>query len=97
MSHIVCKHIPSKLIKGKLLFYNPFSLLGKENKVLVLMLHFAHLGTWILLLTKWLHHKKIILWGAGDFCSSLSERREKAGLETEMDDCLSGWYLVLHG
>lgn len=65
MSHIVCKHIPSKLIKGKLLFYNPFSLLGKENKVLVLMLHFAHLGTWILLLTKWLHHKKIILWGQG--------------------------------
>lgn len=65
MSHIVCKHLPSKLIKGKLLFYNPFSLLGKENKVLVLMLHFAHLGTWILLLTKWLHHKKIILWGQG--------------------------------
>lgn len=29
------------------------------------MLHFAHLGTWILLLTKWLHHKKIILWGQG--------------------------------
>lgn len=62
---VVCKHIPSKLIKGKLLFYNPFSLLGKDNKVLVLMLHFAQITTWILLLTKWLHHRKIILWGQG--------------------------------
>lgn len=65
MGNIACKHVPSKLIKGKLLFYNPFSLFGKDNQVLVLMLHFAHLGTWLLLLTKWLHHRKIILWGQG--------------------------------
>ena len=65
LGHIACKHISSKLIKGKLLFYNPFSLLGRDNQVLVFMLHFAHFGTWILLLTKWLHHRKIILWGQG--------------------------------
>lgn len=65
MGNIACKHVPSKLVKGKLLFYNPFSLLGKDNRVLVLMLHFAHVGTWLLLLTKWLHHRKIILWGQG--------------------------------
>ena len=65
MGHIACKHIPSKLIKGKLLLYNPLSLLAKDNRVLVLMLHFAHVGTWLLLLTKWLHHRKIILWGQG--------------------------------
>lgn len=65
MGHIVCKHIPSKLFKGKLLFYNPFSLLRKDYDTLVLMLHFAHIGTWLLLLTKWIHHKRIILWGQG--------------------------------
>lgn len=65
MSNISCKHIQSMLIKGKLLVYNPFKLLCKENEVLVLMLHFAHITTWLLLLTKWIHHKKIILWGQG--------------------------------
>ena len=29
------------------------------------MLHFAHITTWLLLLTKWLHRKRIILWGQG--------------------------------
>lgn len=65
LSGLVCKHLPCRLIKGKLLLYNPFSLLGGNVRVLVLMLHFAHVGTWLLLLTKWLHHRKIILWGQG--------------------------------
>lgn len=65
MGHIVTKHIPSKLIKGKLLLYRPFTLLRKDYDTLVLMLHFAHVGTWLLLLTKWIHHKRIILWGQG--------------------------------
>lgn len=65
MSNISCKHIQSMLIKGKLLVYKPFKLLRKEDEVLVLMLHFAHITTWLLLLTKWIHHKKIILWGQG--------------------------------
>lgn len=65
VGNIACRHLPCRLVKGKLLLYNPFSLLGKDNRVLVLMLHFAHIGTWILLLTKWLHRRKIVLWGQG--------------------------------
>ena len=44
---------------------NPLPLLSKKYNALVLMLHFGHLTTWLLLLTKWLHRKKIILWGQG--------------------------------
>lgn len=62
---VLCRHVPCKLIKGKLLFYNPFALLKKDVDTLVLMLHFAHITTWLLLLTKWIHHKRIILWGQG--------------------------------
>lgn len=58
------KYIPNKIIKG-LLFYNPFILLNPQYDTLVLMLHFAHITTWILLLTKFFHKKKIILWGQG--------------------------------
>lgn len=57
-------HIPNKQFKGFLL-YDPRALLGKRHDVLVLMLHFAHLTTWLLLLTKFVHRKKIILWGQG--------------------------------
>jgi len=46
------------------LLYNPFTLI-KRHDVLVVMLHFGHITTWLLLLTKWLHRKKIILWGQG--------------------------------
>lgn len=50
---------------GPLLLYNPFQFLQKKYDILVLMLHFGHLTTWFILLTKWIHHKKIILWGQG--------------------------------
>jgi len=58
------KYIPNKQIK-RFLLYNPFPLLSKKYDTLVLMLHFAHLTTWLLLLTKFIHRKKIILWGQG--------------------------------
>lgn len=51
--------------RGPLLFYNPLTLLRSGADTLVLMLHFGHLTTWLLLLTKWIHRKKIILWGQG--------------------------------
>ncbi|WP_439583472.1 glycosyltransferase [Dyadobacter bucti] len=58
--------IQIKSIKiGPFLWYSPKKLLSKENDVLVLMLTFLHLTTWILLLTKPFHRKKIILWGHG--------------------------------
>lgn len=58
------KYIPNRNIHN-VLFYNPLSLCAKKYDTLVLMLHFAHVTTWFLLLTKWLHRKKIILWGQG--------------------------------
>lgn len=58
-------YIANKKIKETLLLYNPFPLLSKEYDTIVLMLHFAHITTWLLLLTKWFHRKKIILWGQG--------------------------------
>lgn len=47
------------------LWYNPFKLVRKEYDTLVLMLHFAHITTWLLLLTKFIHRKRIILYGQG--------------------------------
>lgn len=57
-------YIPNKKIKG-ILFYNPFVFFTHKYDTLVLMLHFAHITTWLLLLTKFIHRKKIILWGQG--------------------------------
>lgn len=50
--------------RGAVLLYNPLPLL-RGHDVLVLMLHIGHLTTWLLLLTRWLHRRKIILWGQG--------------------------------
>ncbi len=47
------------------LIYNPLPFISKKYDILILMLHFAHVTTWFLLLTKWLHRKRIILWGQG--------------------------------
>ena len=58
------KHISNIQCKG-FLFYNPFALLHKKYDTIILMWHFAHVTTWLLLLTKWLHRKKIIIWGQG--------------------------------
>jgi glycosyltransferase involved in cell wall biosynthesis len=52
------------VVKG-FLIYNPFFLLHKKYSVLVLMLHIGHLTTWVLLLTKWIHNKEVILFGHG--------------------------------
>ena len=62
-------NIPSRYIKALeykgLLIYTPISLLQRKYDTLVLMLHFGHITTWLLLLTKILHRKKIVLWGQG--------------------------------
>lgn len=62
------KHIEvSNLYWKTFLLYNPFPFLSKKNHydILVLMLNKTHITTWILLLTKFLHRKKIIVWGQG--------------------------------
>jgi glycosyltransferase involved in cell wall biosynthesis len=50
---------------GPFLIYDPRVFLRTEYDVLVLMLNFTHITTWILLLTKFIHKKKIITWGHG--------------------------------
>lgn len=51
---------------GPFLIYNPLPLIKRnEKEVLILMLHIGHLTTWLLLLTKCIHRKKIVLWGHG--------------------------------
>ena len=58
-------HNISNLHYKGILWYNPCPLLQKKYDTLVLMWHFAHITTWLLLLTKFIHRKKIILWGQG--------------------------------
>lgn len=57
-------HIGNISFKG-VLAYNPIPLLFGNNDVIVLMLHQAHITTWLLLLTRFFHKKKIIVWGQG--------------------------------
>lgn len=50
---------------NRFIAYDPFPLLAKKYDIVVLMLHFGHITSWILLLTRIFHRKKIILWGQG--------------------------------
>lgn len=59
--HIGCKGF----LGNRILYYRLSPLLNKRYDTLVLMLHFGHLSTWLLLLTRQIHRKKIILWGQG--------------------------------
>lgn len=52
-------------MKGPWVLYNPFPLLNKKYDVLVLMLNFGHLTTWLILLLKPFIRQKIVLWGHG--------------------------------
>ena len=61
-SYIKSEHIWNIKL-GPFLIYSPFGFL--PSKQLVLMLHIGHLTTWLLLFTKFIHKKEIILWGHG--------------------------------
>lgn len=50
---------------GPILIYNPITVLMQDYDILVLMLHFGHVSTWLLLITKFIHRRKIVLWGHG--------------------------------
>lgn len=56
--------IKSFFFKGFYFFFPWKALSGKHN-IVVAALNFSHLATWFLLLTKFFHRKKIILWGHG--------------------------------
>ena len=81
------KKIGNKKLHG-VLMYNPLLLCSRRYDTLVLMLHFAHVTTWLLLLTKWLHRKKIILWGQG-----ISVKRYLK--ETKKPDWKLKWQIAL--
>ena len=63
-SSLLCDHL-SNISIGPVLIYSPIIALSRKYNVLVLMLHFGHITTWLLLLTKFIHRKKIVLWGHG--------------------------------
>lgn len=58
-------HLVWNLIFKQFLLYSIAPFLKNKYSTLVLMLHFGHISTWGLLLTKKLHRRKIILWGHG--------------------------------
>ena len=64
ISDLAAKHVRNFTVKG-VLFYNPFPFLKTDYETIVLMFQFFHVTTWILLLTKFIHRKKIVLWGPG--------------------------------
>ena len=62
---------------GPFLVYNPLALLGGNVRVLILMLHVGHITTWLLLLTKFIHKKNIVLWGHGISVKRYAKESEK--------------------
>ncbi|MBS0027035.1 glycosyltransferase [Chitinophaga sp. 22321] len=50
---------------GPFVLYNPLRFFRSDYKVLVLMLNFAHVSTWMILLLKPFFKQKVILWGHG--------------------------------
>lgn len=64
ISSLSVNFIKNHNVKG-FFFYDPRPLLSKKYDVLVLMQTISHVTTWFLLLTKFIHHKKIVLWGQG--------------------------------
>lgn len=76
ISSFQVKHISNKQLKG-FVFYNPLPLLSKKYDVLVLMQTISHITTWLLLLTQFIHRKKIVLWGQGITMSKYEEEQLK--------------------
>lgn len=58
------KQLPAWSV-GPFVLYNPLRFFNRDYKVLVLMLNFAHLSTWMILLLKPFLKQKVILWGHG--------------------------------
>lgn len=59
------KYICNFKLKCGILFYNIAPLLSSKYTTLILMLHFGHITTWLLLILKFVHRKQVILWGHG--------------------------------
>ncbi|WP_018620287.1 glycosyltransferase [Spirosoma luteum] len=67
---------------------NPFTLWNKKYDTLVLMLTPYHIISWFFLITKFIHKKKIILWGHGISISGFLVEERKVSF-------LKKWLIVL--
>lgn len=62
---------------GGFLYAPILPLINGNYDYLVLQLNRGHFSTWLLLMTKWLHKKKIILWGQGISVKRYVEEEKK--------------------
>lgn len=81
-------YLQNKKIKGCLL-YSPLPFLSKRYGTIVLMLHFAHITTWLLLLTKFIHRKKVVLWGQGISVKRYLQEEKKPDWKLRLQIALS--------
>jgi len=58
-------HLVRNIMFKQFLLYSLAPFLQKKYSTWVLMLHIGHISTWILLFTKVIHRRRIILWGHG--------------------------------
>ena len=61
-----------------------FTLLFGGFDTLVLELHQGHISTWLLLLTRFIHRKKIILWGQGISVKRYCKEEKKANMSLKL-------------
>ncbi len=59
------KKLPAWNLLKVFIIYSFFPLLSRKYKILVLPGEIRSISTWLLLLSKWMHRKKIVLWGHG--------------------------------
>ena len=81
-------YLQNKKNKGFLL-YSPLPFLSNRYDTIVLMLHFAHITTWFLLLTKFIHRKKIVLWGQGISVKRYLQEEKKPDWKLQLQIALS--------
>lgn len=68
--------------KHGFMWCNPF--LFRKYDVLVLMLNFGHIATWFILLTKFIHRRKIVIWGQGISVKRYIKEEEKPSVLLKM-------------
>jgi hypothetical protein len=74
---------------NRLLIYSIRPLLQKKYSTLVLMSNIGHISTWFLLFTKYIHRKKVILWGHGVSVKRYLKEENKPGFLLKMMISLS--------
>ncbi|QNL51632.1 glycosyltransferase family 4 protein [Olivibacter sp. SDN3] len=81
ISDLSVKSLKSLLFfKKRFLLFSITPFLFKRYHTIILMLHFGHISTWLLLLLKVFHRKKIILWGQGISVKRYMEEERKPNL-----------------